>query len=180
MTNPFSEPQPAPAAEAAATEKTLWEGRPSQIINLPLYLLCGLFAGALLGGAFLLARAIGNIGWALTGAIILPLAVALSRWLRTRCLRFELTTERLLVSRGVFSRRTDEVELYRVKDYTLIEPLALRLCGLGHIVVTTTDDANLRVVLRAVPDVRSLRDQIRKHVELRRDEKRVRVSEFEE
>ena len=44
---------------------------------------------------------------------------------------------------------------------------------------TTTDDANLTIHLRAVSDVRTVRDQLRQHVELCRDRKRVRVSEFE-
>jgi uncharacterized membrane protein YdbT with pleckstrin-like domain len=101
------------------------------------------------------------------------------RWIQTRCRRYELTTQRLLLSQGVLSRRTDEVELYRVKDYALVEPLALRLFGLGNIVVTTTDDTNLTVTLRAVPAARQLRDQMRQHVEVCRDKKRVRVSEFE-
>ena len=178
MTNPFSE-EPVPAAPAPDDEKCLWQGSPSQIINLLLYALCGLIGGALVGAAFLLARPLGDAAWALAGAAVIPLAFALVRWIQTRCRRFELTTERLIVSQGVFSRRTDEVELYRVKDYALVEPLSLRLFGLGNIVVTTTDDANLTVTLRAVPGVRTLRDQMRKHVELCRDRKRVRVSEFE-
>jgi uncharacterized membrane protein YdbT with pleckstrin-like domain len=178
MTNPFSE-EPAPGTPAPDDEKSLWQGSPSQIINLPLYLLCGLIGGALVGAAFLLAGQLGVVAWALAGAAVIPLGFALIRWIRTRCRRFELTTQRLIVSEGVLSRRTDEVELYRVKDYALVEPLSLRFFGLGNMVVTTTDDANLTVTIRAVPGVRALRDQLRKHAEACRDRKRVRVSEFE-
>ena len=33
-------------------ERTLWEGTPSQIINLPLFILCALLAGALIGAGW--------------------------------------------------------------------------------------------------------------------------------
>ena len=41
------------------------------------------------------------------------------------------------------------------------------------------DDQNPNIYLKAIPDGKGLRDQIRKHVELCRDRKRVRVSELE-
>lgn len=174
----MNEQTPVPSA-AAGQEQPIWKGCPSQIINLPVYLLCGLAAGACLGAAVPLSGPLGPWTGAVAGAAAIPLLIALIRWIQTRCRRYELTTQRLLLSRGVFSRRTDEVELYRVKDYALVEPLSLRLFGLGNIVVTTTDDANLTVTLRAVPAARQLRDQMRQHVEACRDKKRVRVSEFE-
>ena len=171
----MNEPIPAPPAEAGQ-EQPVWQGSPSQIINLPVYLLCGLAVGACLGVAVVLT---GPAAWAVGGGAAIPLVLGIVRWIQTRCRRYELTTQRLLLSQGVLSRRTDEVELYRVKDYALVEPLALRLFGLGNIVVTTTDDTNLTVTLRAVPAARQLRDQMRQHVEVCRDKKRVRVSEFE-
>jgi membrane protein YdbS with pleckstrin-like domain len=169
-------PNPTPES---SDEQPVWKGSPSQIIHLPLYLLCGLAAGALVGAAVLLGKQMGASAWAVAGAALVPLVVAAAKWLQTRCRRYELTSQRLLLSEGVLSRRTDQVELYRVKDYTLVEPLSLRLFGLGNITVTTTDDANLTIVLQAVPEAQALRDQLRKHVETCRDRKRVRVSEFE-
>jgi hypothetical protein len=66
-----------------------------------------------------------------------------------------------------------------VQDYALVEPFWLRLFGLGNINITTTDNANPTIVIEAVPDAGALRDQIRKHVELCRDRKRVRIAEVE-
>jgi hypothetical protein len=61
----------------------------------------------------------------------------------------------------------------------LREPFALRLWGVGDVALTTTDDANPSVLLKAVTRPDALRDQIRKHVELRREAKRVRITEME-
>ena len=116
---------------------------------------------------------------AIAGAALIPLAISFWKWLVVRCRRYELTTERLLLTSGVFSRDSQALELYRVKDYSLSEPLLLRLFGLGDIVLNTSDESNPTVTLRAVSGAQTLRDDIRKHVEICRDKKRVRVAELE-
>ena len=163
-------------------ETTIWRGTPSQLINFPVFLVCALAAGALLGvGGVLYSR--GTIApaadMAIAGAALIPLAISFWKWLVVRCRRYELTTERLLLTSGVFSRDSQALELYRVKDYSLSEPLLLRLFGLGDIVLNTSDESNPTVTLRAVSGAQTLRDDIRKHVEICRDKKRVRVAELE-
>jgi len=157
-------------------EQNVWEGHSSHFINLPVYLLCALAVGALLGGSFFLAP---PLSFAVAGAAAIPLVIALFKWLDNKCRRYQVTTERLRLSRGILSRKTDEVELYRVKDYVLVEPFWLRLFGLAYIGMQTTDDANPKVHIKAIPQASALRDQIRKYVEICRERKHVRITEFE-
>lgn len=161
-------------------ETTIWQGHPSQILNLHIFLLCGLAVAGLLTAATVYRESLG-VPWAyiVGGLAIIPFLFAFVKWLQVKFQRYELTTERLRMRRGIFSRTTDEIELYRVKDYVLREPLSLRLWGVGDIALTTTDDANPSVLLRAVHQPEALRDQIRKHVEVRREVKRVRITEME-
>jgi uncharacterized membrane protein YdbT with pleckstrin-like domain len=119
------------------------------------------------------------VALAVASAAIIPFGIGLFKWLTVRFLRYELTTERLLTSSGIFSRNSEALELYRVKDYELQEPFVLRLFGLGNIVLHTHDVSNPTVLLRAVPGAKALRDDIRKYVEECRDKKRVRVAELE-
>ena len=155
-----------------ADEQVVWTGHPAQIINLGVYLLCGVLAGLAV-----------VVGYALDDRLallaILPVAVAAWKWLDTRCQVYELTTERLRRRTGVLSRRTDDLELYRVKDTTLLEPFFLRLFSLGHVVVTTNDTTTPTLVIPAVPGASALREQIRRYVEARRAAKGVRVAELE-
>ncbi len=169
-------PVPSPPPES---EQTLHEGNPSQLTNLRTYLLCALVVGALAAAAFFVQAQSPPAALALAGATVLPLLFALLRWVQTRCERYVLTNQRLLISRGLLSRSTEEVELYRVKDYSLVEPLAYRIFGLGNIRITTTDDSNAVVLIRAIRHAAGFRDLLRTHVELRRTAKRVRISEFE-
>ena len=165
--------------EVMDEERTLWEGTPSQIINLPLFILCALLAGALIGGAFFLRDRIHSSAYIMAGAAVLPVVVALWKWIRTNATKYHLTTERLHVTTGVFSRKTEDLELYRVKDYHINEPFTMRVFGLADIILNTTDDGNPTIYLKAIPDGKGLRDQIRKNVEVCRDRKRVRVQELE-
>lgn len=161
-------------------ETTVWQGHPSQILNLHIFLLCGLVAAGLIAAAVVFWPSLGApAAYIVGGAGAIPLLFAFVKWLQVKFQRYELTSERLRLRCGIFSRKTDEIELYRVKDYVLHEPFVLRLWGLGDIVLTTTDDANPSVLLKAIDQPELLRDQIRKHVELRREAKRVRITEME-
>jgi uncharacterized membrane protein YdbT with pleckstrin-like domain len=138
------------------SEEQVWEGSPSQVRNLGFYVVC-----------------------ALTCWLVVPIFLALWRWMETRCIRFTLTSERLKMASGVFTRRTDEVELYRVKDTALTEPFFLRLFGLGTIELTTTDATTPVVVLPAIAEAGQVRERIRTHVELSRQRRGVRDVEVE-
>ena len=160
-------------------ERTLWEGTPSQILNLPVLVLCALVAGLLIGAAFLFREQVGPGAYAIAGAAVIPLFIGFWKWLRTRTTKYHLTTERLHLTSGIFSRTTEDLELYRVKDYHIYEPFIMRMFGLADVVLNTMDDQKATVYLKAIPDGKGLRDQIRKHVEICRQRKQVRVSEFE-
>lgn len=141
---------------ANSPEQIIWSGSPSQFLNLGVFILC-----------------------ALTFWLVIPILIALWRWLVVRCTRFELTSERLIVRRGVLNRTTDEIELYRVKDTRLDEPLILRLVGCGNIVLSTSDRSTPILEMRAIRDANSVRESIRREVERIRETKQVREVDFE-
>ena len=74
------------------------------------------------------------------------------------------------------SRRTDELELYRVKDTAYEQPFFLRLFSLANIILTTSDVSTPQVMIDAIPaeEARQLRETIRICVEQSRDRTRVR------
>jgi uncharacterized membrane protein YdbT with pleckstrin-like domain len=92
---------------------------------------------------------------------------------------YEVTSERIRITTGIFSKRTNALELYRVKDYILEEPFLMRLFKFGKIVILTSDVSTPRLELEAVPRARWLVDQLRAAVEARRDAKRVRAVDFD-
>lgn len=157
-------------------EKTLFKGCSSPVVNLGSFLLSGaVFAGAM-GGSFFTVAPVNAILWAVAVA---ALAYAGARWLLLRFRVYEVTTERIRMTSGIVTRRSDEMELYRVKDLTLVEPLVARMLGCGDIVVTTNDASTPTLELKCLAGARELREQLRQSVEVCRDRKRVRLAELE-
>jgi uncharacterized membrane protein YdbT with pleckstrin-like domain len=158
---------------APEQESLVWKGSPSQWTNFGTYLFSLLVATFIVAGYFLTTA-----GPLLLLALVLPVGVILIRWLETRSYRYEVTTERVRVTTGIFSRRTSELELYRVRDYTVVEPFWLRLIGRGNLIIETADRTNPHLVIHAVPGVTPLKDQIRTHTERMRRLRGVRDFEI--
>jgi uncharacterized membrane protein YdbT with pleckstrin-like domain len=156
-------------------ETLVWKGTPSQWTNFGAYLFCLLLAAAVVAAYVIVTPRQPLI---LIGLAI-PAVWMLSRWLGTKSHTYEITTERIRVSTGLLSRVTTELELYRVRDYTITEPFWLRLVGRGDIILQTADRTNPVLVIHAVPGVNTLKDQIRTHTERMRQLRGVRDLEID-
>lgn len=137
-------------------EETIWRGTSSQVKNLGIFILCGLFC------------------W-----LIVPIFFAVARFLQTRCKVYELTSERLKITQGVFSKATSTVELYRVKDIEVRQPFISRLLGVEDLHVTTSDISSPFLLFDAIPIAAGLPDKLRNQVEIIRVQKRVREIDLE-
>ena len=137
-------------------EETIWRGTSAQAKNLGLYILCTLFC------------------W-----LIVPIFFALARYLQTRSKVYELTSERLKITEGVFNKTTDSLELYRVKDIEITQPFWYRMLGVENIQITTSDASSPLVLLDAIPIAIGLGDKLRNQVEIIRTQKRVREIDLE-
>ena len=140
----------------AQEEELVWTGSPSQLVNTPVFIVCALLV------------------W-----LIVPLFVAIWKWLVVRNIRYELTSERIRLREGVLNKRLDEVELYRVRDYRLEQPFYLRIFSRGHITIRTTDTSNPVIVLRAIAGSEQVLELVRRHVEDCRARKNVRALDME-
>jgi uncharacterized membrane protein YdbT with pleckstrin-like domain len=153
-------------------ESTVWKGGPSQVLNLPIFAACLLLAGACVVAGSNLS------GYISLGAIPIIL-FALWKWLVVRCQTYEITTQRLRIYEGVLNQDIDEIELYRVKDTRILRPFVLRFFGLSNLHLETSDRTHPKPILAAIKDAAGVREQLRKHVEKLRDEKRVREMDFD-
>lgn len=156
-------------------ETPVWRGTPSQWTNFGTYLFCLILAGGVVAAYYLVVPREPLI---LVG-LVLPALWALARWIATRTQRYEITSERVKITTGLLSRHSSELELYRVRDYSIVEPFWLRLVGCGNIVLQTSDRTNPQIILRAVPHAPSLKDQIRIHTERMRQRRGVRDIEID-
>lgn len=118
--------------------------------------------------------------WVFAGLAGLAFVYLLGVILVVKSTQYEVTNERIRIRKGIFTKRTDELELYRATDTSLIEPLSLRMVGLGTVEVRTNDSTTPVVYLHAIHGARKTREDLRRCIEECRDRKRVRVTEFEQ
>lgn len=160
-----------------SAEVPVWRGTPSHWTNFGTYLVCLLLAGGVLAAYFLIPAA--NQNPLILLGLLVPVLWILCAFIGVKCNRYEITSERVKITTGLFSRKTNELELYRVRDYSVVEPFWLRIVGCGNIQLVTADRTTQQVVLRAVPQAQSLKDQIRKHTEVMRQRRGVRDLEID-
>jgi uncharacterized membrane protein YdbT with pleckstrin-like domain len=137
-------------------EETIWRGSASQLKNLGCFILCFLFC------------------W-----LIVPIFIGFRRYLETKNQMFELTSERLKMTQGIFSKVTETLELYRVKDIEVLQPFIYRIAGLENIKVNTSDLSSPVILIDGISQKVGFADKLRNQVEIIRAQKKVRELDIE-
>jgi membrane protein YdbS with pleckstrin-like domain len=166
-------PLQPPQASAAAEEETLWRGTPSPKV------LVGRVAGLLLiviaipvlahvlasFTADLAARStIVAAGWWVTAAVFVVQLVRLGTvLLRIRSTQYTITSQRIIVERGVLSKAVSEIDLRTIDDTQFFQSAMHRLLGIGDVTLVSADRTMPTFVLHDAPNPRALRELIRSH-----------------
>lgn len=87
--------------------------------------------------------------------------------------RYYLTTEKLVMVKGFFNTREDEVKLYRVTDFALTRSFGQKLLGLGTLEVKSSDKTCPSLSLLNIKKSAAVKELISGLVEAERDRKRV-------
>ncbi len=152
-------------------EETIWKGTSSHWKNLKPNVLTVLSLAAAVFLHFWSATQFGL--WVFIVPLVVGIWAAWS-WLCIRTTNYHLSTERLVTTHGILTKVTDTLELYRVRDTQIIQPLLLRILGLQNIHICTNDSTTSEMLLDYIPASLGLGDRLRKSVEDCREAKRVR------
>jgi membrane protein YdbS with pleckstrin-like domain len=96
-------------------------------------------------------------------------------WMESRSTRYEITTQRVRIERGLLSKSTQDIELYRIDDIVIEQPLGMRMLGHGRLVLRSTDRSLPEVRIAGVPGFSSLADQLREQALRERERRGVKV-----
>ena len=132
-------------AREAETERLLFTGRPAVIYN----------AGQ----------------WVLV-ALTLGIAYVVF-WVKSLSTHYEVTTQRIRVERGVFSKMKANVELFRIDDFDVHKPLGMRLVGHAQLHLRSSDPDQQNVFIYGIPDLEQLADTLRECALRERKRRRV-------
>lgn len=94
----------------------------------------------------------------------LTTVIALYRYIYIRKLVYLITPEYIRISQGIFFKRVDQLEMYRIKDYIITQSPLLQLFGLMNVTLKSTDRENPIIWLRGIQRS-DLIDNIRERVQ---------------
>jgi uncharacterized membrane protein YdbT with pleckstrin-like domain len=164
-----------------ADERIIFKGNPSIVSILgPLILCVVLFLGGSIALVVFWNQLPKGIGRQITFWVpIIPMLYLLGKYVALKFVEYEITSERVKLIKGILSKRTDELELYRVKDTSLVEPFIYRMFGAGNILILTGDESTPQLELKAIKNAKEIREHLRASVEECRTRKRAGIVELE-
>jgi uncharacterized membrane protein YdbT with pleckstrin-like domain len=157
-------------------EDTIWKGTSSQWKNCGAFTL--LIASVPVSVALHLWLRDKGVGLWIYLLVLVAALWALWKWAQLKTTVFQLTNERLITTSGIFTKVTNMLELYRVRDLKTVQPLWLRLLGLQNIEIYTSDASTAGVNLEYVQASLNLQDRLRQCVEACRLRKNVRTMDI--
>lgn len=96
-------------------------------------------------------------------------------WIRRHSIRYRITTQRLQIEQGFFSRTLNNLELFRIDDYEILRPFSMRIVGHAELRLRTSDRNNETIRIQGIPGIEDIAEEIRKHVLRERETRNIRV-----
>lgn len=95
-------------------------------------------------------------------AVVVTLGLAwIYYWVKSIATRYEITSQRVRIERGILSKVKDSIEVFRIDHFDLHKPLGMRLVGQCLLHLRSSDPSFATVVLYGIPDLEQLGDQLR-------------------
>lgn len=104
----------------------------------------------------------------------------LPRWWQQRSKLYRVTTRRIVVETGVLSKRLEQIDLYRIADYTVDRPFGQRVMGTGNLLLKTFDKSTPELDVHEITtDVVALYEKLRVATEAEKARRGVRMVDYE-
>lgn len=151
-------------------ERPLWEGGYSGKALASWYIVYGIAAIlAIVFNRSLLPNPTMTTNLIFWGAILAPLGILMFlEWVRKVGTRYKLTSHRILVRRGVLSRKVEEIQLVKVDDVEAEQSFLQRIFRVGVVRVLSTDATMPRLEIKGIDNPMGLMETIRAQVDRRR------------
>lgn len=102
------------------------------------------------------------------------------RWWSTLGCHYRLTSRRVVVETGVLSKKLEQIDLYRINDYTVERPFLERVMGTGSLLLDTMDKSSPKLEIRRIKtDVVALYERLRRATEVDKTRRGARLVDYE-
>jgi len=97
-------------------------------------------------------------------AVVFTLGLAyLYYWVRSVAITYAITSQRVRVERGIFSKVKESVELFRIDHFDVHKPLGMRLAGQCLLHLRSSDTGFPSIMIYGIADLEQLGDTLREH-----------------
>ena len=148
------------AAKDAEVERQLFAGHPAMIYS----------AGQIVPFVVALVAAIA-IGYyvdsgeqrlyVFAGFVVVCAVLVFRAYARSRGIYYTITTQRVMVRRGMLSQREEILELFRIDHFELLKPFGMRLLGNEELRIFSSDAELESFYLYAIPGLEKMADTLR-------------------
>ena len=160
-------------------EKKIWNGSPSQWMGIKSYIVWLIIPISMSILSIFFLTDIIYISYFVYAYLFIGLLKSFWIFLNIRFNKIKVSNQRLIEENGIFSKITNELELFRVKDIVFEQPFLMRLVGLSIITLITSYKTSPQVSLTGIKGGKSLKEDLRKIVEIERERKKVYERDFE-
>jgi len=101
-------------------------------------------------------------GWAGLALFMLTVFRVLYRAIDLKRIRYEISLDRIEFTRGIFNRKIDNLDVYRVVDLKLHRSLLDCITGVGSVILVTRDESDPAFQFEKVKNPKELYDVIKK------------------
>jgi membrane protein YdbS with pleckstrin-like domain len=145
------------ATKDAEVEKDLYAGHPAAIYSISQVLP---FIAAIAAAAVaVIANAPAE--YIAAGFVLLVAIICLRYYLKSASTHYEITTQRIKLERGLFSKVQESLELFRIDHFELRKPLGMRLVGQCGLHLFSSDAEMTNFYVYGVPNLEAMADTLR-------------------
>ena len=110
--------------------------------------------------------------------VALALMVLIDVWIKFASRKYRITNQRLFVTTGLIARKTEEIELFRIKDVKVDQSILERMLGYGTITVYSSDETAPQLVMVGIGRPVDIKETLRTLYRAARKDAGVRPTEF--
>ncbi len=94
---------------------------------------------------------------------------------------YKITSHRIVVETGIFGKQLNQIDLYRIVDYSVDRPFGQRIMGTGNLVIETLDKTSPELKIQGIrTDVVALYERLRAATENEKARRNVRLVDMEQ
>jgi membrane protein YdbS with pleckstrin-like domain len=167
----------APQSHPDDEKKMLYEGTPSWRAYFGSYFLTVVGTPLATVITFWIAKKADAAGLSKVLSVLVPLAlgaiVFMGITLVRKSVKVRLSNRSVETEAGIFSKKIDVLELWRIRDVRYKQSFLDRILGIAHIEVFTKDVTSPHLEVVGMPASRQVFERLRDSIELQRQSKRV-------